>query len=98
MGARHGLVRPHPPKTSRYERVQQDGGCDAETVIVAANPGVRHVIINCFAPIADGHIQLCPWLFRNDTARRSAAQGRPSDGLPVVYSVYRPLMKLCRRS
>jgi phenylpropionate dioxygenase-like ring-hydroxylating dioxygenase large terminal subunit len=30
-------------------------------------PGVRHVIINCFTPIDDGHIQLCQWLFRNDT-------------------------------
>ena len=28
--------------------------------------GVRHVIINCFTPIDDGHIQLCQWLFRND--------------------------------
>jgi phenylpropionate dioxygenase-like ring-hydroxylating dioxygenase large terminal subunit len=29
--------------------------------------GVRHVIINGFTPIDDGHIQLCQWLFRNDT-------------------------------
>jgi phenylpropionate dioxygenase-like ring-hydroxylating dioxygenase large terminal subunit len=29
--------------------------------------GVRHVIINCFTPIDDGRIQLCQWLFRNDT-------------------------------
>jgi len=29
--------------------------------------GIRHVIINCFTPIDDGHIQLCQWLFRNDT-------------------------------
>jgi phenylpropionate dioxygenase-like ring-hydroxylating dioxygenase large terminal subunit len=29
--------------------------------------GVRHVIINCFTPIDDGHIQLVQWLFRNDT-------------------------------
>ena len=29
--------------------------------------GVRHVIFNCFTPIDDGHIQLCQWLFRNDT-------------------------------
>jgi phenylpropionate dioxygenase-like ring-hydroxylating dioxygenase large terminal subunit len=28
--------------------------------------GVRHVIINCFTPIDDSHIQLCQWLFRND--------------------------------
>ncbi|MFM8547314.1 MAG: Rieske 2Fe-2S domain-containing protein [Betaproteobacteria bacterium] len=29
--------------------------------------GVRHVIINCFTPIDDGHIQLVQWLFRNDS-------------------------------
>jgi len=29
--------------------------------------GKRHVIINCFTPIDDGHMQLCQWLFRNDT-------------------------------
>ena len=29
--------------------------------------GVRHVIINCFTPIDDGHLQLAQWLFRNDT-------------------------------
>ena len=29
--------------------------------------GIRHDIINCFTPIDDGHIQLCQWLFRNDS-------------------------------
>jgi phenylpropionate dioxygenase-like ring-hydroxylating dioxygenase large terminal subunit len=29
--------------------------------------GIRHIIINCFTPIDDGRIQLCQWLFRNDT-------------------------------
>jgi phenylpropionate dioxygenase-like ring-hydroxylating dioxygenase large terminal subunit len=29
--------------------------------------GVRHVIINCFTPVDDGHLQLAQWLFRNDT-------------------------------
>ena len=29
--------------------------------------GIRHVIINCFTPISDGSMQLCQWLFRNDT-------------------------------
>jgi phenylpropionate dioxygenase-like ring-hydroxylating dioxygenase large terminal subunit len=29
--------------------------------------GVRHVIFNAFTPIDDGHLQLCQWLFRNDT-------------------------------
>ncbi len=29
--------------------------------------GIRHIIINCFTPIDDGHLQLVQWLFRNDT-------------------------------
>ena len=29
--------------------------------------GVRHIIINCFTPVDDGRMQLCQWLFRNDT-------------------------------
>jgi len=29
--------------------------------------GIRHIIVNCFTPIDDSHIQLCQWLFRNDT-------------------------------
>lgn len=29
--------------------------------------GIRHVIINCFTPIDDGHLQLVQWLFRNDS-------------------------------
>ncbi|RZL52149.1 MAG: Rieske (2Fe-2S) protein, partial [Variovorax sp.] len=29
--------------------------------------GIRHIIINCFTPIDDGRMQLCQWLFRNDT-------------------------------
>ncbi len=29
--------------------------------------GIRHVIVNCFTPIDDSHIQLVQWLFRNDT-------------------------------
>jgi phenylpropionate dioxygenase-like ring-hydroxylating dioxygenase large terminal subunit len=29
--------------------------------------GVRHVIVNSFTPVSDGEIQLCQWLFRNDT-------------------------------
>ena len=37
-------------------------------------PGRRHVIINCFTPIDDGHIQLCQWLFRNDTEADCPAQ------------------------
>ncbi len=35
--------------------------------------GVRHIIINCFTPIDDGHIQLCQWLFRNDTEEQCPA-------------------------
>ena len=37
-------------------------------------PGRRHIIINCFTPIDDGHIQLCQWLFRNDTEADCPAQ------------------------
>jgi len=36
--------------------------------------GRRHVIINCFTPIDDGHIQLCQWLFRNDSEADCPAQ------------------------
>ena len=36
--------------------------------------GVRHVIFNAFTPIDDGHIQLCQWLFRNDTEADCPAQ------------------------
>jgi phenylpropionate dioxygenase-like ring-hydroxylating dioxygenase large terminal subunit len=36
--------------------------------------GKRHVILNCFTPIDDGHIQLCQWLFRNDTEADCPAQ------------------------
>jgi phenylpropionate dioxygenase-like ring-hydroxylating dioxygenase large terminal subunit len=36
--------------------------------------GVRHIIINCFTPIDDGRMQLCQWLFRNDTEADCAAR------------------------
>jgi phenylpropionate dioxygenase-like ring-hydroxylating dioxygenase large terminal subunit len=36
--------------------------------------GIRHVIINCFTPIDDGHMQLCQWLFRNDSEADCPAQ------------------------
>lgn len=36
--------------------------------------GVRHVILNGFTPIDDGRIQLCQWLFRNDTEADCPAQ------------------------
>ena len=36
--------------------------------------GVRHIIINAFTPIDDGNIQLCQWLFRNDTEADCPAQ------------------------
>jgi phenylpropionate dioxygenase-like ring-hydroxylating dioxygenase large terminal subunit len=36
--------------------------------------GIRHIILNCFTPIDDGHIQLCQWLFRNDTEADCPAQ------------------------
>lgn len=36
--------------------------------------GIRHIIINCFTPIDDGHMQLCQWLFRNDSEADCPAQ------------------------
>jgi len=36
--------------------------------------GIRHIIINCFTPIDDGRMQLCQWLFRNDTEAECPAQ------------------------
>lgn len=36
--------------------------------------GIRHVIINCFTPMTDGRMQLCQWLFRNDTEADCPAQ------------------------
>ena len=36
--------------------------------------GIRHVILNCFSPIDDGRMQLCQWLFRNDTEADCPAQ------------------------
>lgn len=36
--------------------------------------GIRHIIINSFTPIDDGRIQLCQWLFRNDTEEDCPAQ------------------------
>jgi phenylpropionate dioxygenase-like ring-hydroxylating dioxygenase large terminal subunit len=36
--------------------------------------GIRHIIINCFTPIDDGHLQLAQWLFRNDGEADCPAQ------------------------
>jgi phenylpropionate dioxygenase-like ring-hydroxylating dioxygenase large terminal subunit len=36
--------------------------------------GIRHIIINCFTPIDDGRMQLCQWLFRNDTEAQCPAE------------------------
>lgn len=36
--------------------------------------GIRHIIINCFTPIDDGRMQLCQWLFRNDSEADCPAQ------------------------
>jgi len=47
---------------------------DIEYPSVDGRPGRRHIIINCFTPIDDGHIQLCQWLFRNDTEADCPAQ------------------------
>ncbi|MEY8875183.1 MAG: Rieske 2Fe-2S domain-containing protein [Leptothrix sp. (in: b-proteobacteria)] len=45
-------------------------GVDGE----GGRPGRRHVIFNSFTPIDDGHIQLCQWLFRNDSEADCPAQ------------------------
>jgi phenylpropionate dioxygenase-like ring-hydroxylating dioxygenase large terminal subunit len=47
---------------------------DIEYPSDGAKPGRRHVIFNSFTPIDDGHIQLCQWLFRNDTEADCPAQ------------------------
>jgi phenylpropionate dioxygenase-like ring-hydroxylating dioxygenase large terminal subunit len=47
---------------------------DIEYPSVDGRPGRRHVIINCFTPIDDGRMQLCQWLFRNDTEADCPAQ------------------------
>ena len=47
---------------------------DIEYPSVNGRAGRRHIIINCFTPIDDGHMQLCQWLFRNDTEEDCPAQ------------------------
>jgi phenylpropionate dioxygenase-like ring-hydroxylating dioxygenase large terminal subunit len=47
---------------------------DIEYPSAHGRPGRRHVIINCFTPIDDGSMQLCQWLFRNDSEADCPAQ------------------------
>jgi len=47
---------------------------DIEYPAANGRAGRRHIIFNCFTPIDDGHIQLCQWLFRNDTEDDCPAQ------------------------
>jgi phenylpropionate dioxygenase-like ring-hydroxylating dioxygenase large terminal subunit len=47
---------------------------DIEYPPASGRPGKRHVIINCFTPIDDGSMQLCQWLFRNDSEADCPAQ------------------------
>ena len=47
---------------------------DIEYPAAAGRSGRRHVIINCFTPIDDSNMQLCQWLFRNDTEADCPAQ------------------------
>lgn len=47
---------------------------DIEYPSANGKPGKRHIIINAFTPIDDGRIQLCQWLFRNDTEADCPAQ------------------------
>ena len=47
---------------------------DIEYPATDTHAGRRHIIINCFTPIDDEHIQLCQWLYRNDTEEDCPAQ------------------------
>lgn len=47
---------------------------DIEYPASEGRPGRRHIIINSFTPIDDRRIQLCQWLFRNDTEEDCPAQ------------------------
>jgi phenylpropionate dioxygenase-like ring-hydroxylating dioxygenase large terminal subunit len=47
---------------------------DIEYPAAEGRPGRRHIIINSFTPIDDRRIQLCQWLFRNDTEADCPAQ------------------------
>ncbi len=47
---------------------------DIEYPAANGRAGRRHVIINCFTPIDDGSMQLCQWLFRNDSEADCPAQ------------------------
>ena len=76
--AYHWVSGSSEPVTQRHMRNAYDLPFSPRLDI--ENPsGVRHIIINCFTPIFspsltplftpidDGHIQLCQWLFRNDS-------------------------------
>ncbi len=47
---------------------------DIEYPAANGREGRRHIIINCFTPIDDGNMELCQWLFRNDTEADCPAQ------------------------
>ncbi len=70
-GAFHRVSGNRAPITQRHMRnayyLPFSRRLDIEYPAENGKPGVRHIIINCFTPIDDGHIQLCQWLFRNDT-------------------------------
>ena len=47
---------------------------DIEYPAAEGRAGRRHIIINSFTPIDDANIQVCQWLFRNDTEQDCPAQ------------------------
>ena len=49
---------------------------DIENQGANGQQGERHVIVNCFTPIDDGHLQLVQWLFRNDSEADADAEVR----------------------
>ncbi len=74
----HAISGSSEPLTTRHMRnayyLPFSRRLDIEYPGVEGKPGKRHVILNCFTPIDDGHIQLCQWLFRNDSEAECPAQ------------------------
>ena len=52
-------------------------------------PAKRHVIVNCFTPIDDGHLQPVPWLFPNSAEAQAQAEAEAeADGtaqMPIDF-------------
>ena len=74
----HSISGVTDPVTTRHMRnayfLPFSRRLDIEYPAAHGRAGRRHIIINCFTPIDDGNMQLCQWLFRNDTEEDCAAQ------------------------